>query len=141
MNSESEQKYSMEELRQRNKLPKPELEISIPCPTEEQAEILIANQEMIIHLLKMISQKLDCLATRAEQTQTRETLTAIRGMIQPVGKKKERSFSPPKLRLPRLRLPRLAGPTWVVLLMALAALFLLWWGLGDVWNNLNLLFQ
>ena len=141
MSSESEQKYSMAELRQRNKQPKPELEINIPCPTVEQADSLISNQETIIRLLYTISQKLDGLATQTEQTQTRETLTAIRGLMQLDGKKKEKSFSLPKRRLPRLRLPHLAGPTWIVLLMALAALLLLWWGLGDVWNNLSLLFQ
>ena len=141
MSSESEQKYSMAELRQRNKQPKPELEINIPCPTVEQADSLISNQETIIRLLYTISQKLDGLATQTEQEQTREMLTAIRGLMQPAGKKKEKSFSLPKLRLPRLRLPRLDGPTWVVLLMALAVLLLLWWSLGDVWNNLSLLFQ
>ena len=141
MSLESEQKYSMAELRQRNKQPKPELEINIPCPTVEQADSLISNQETIIRLLYTISQKLDGLATQTEQTQTREMLTAIRGLMQPAGKKKEKFFSLLKRRLPRLRLPRLAGPTWVVLLMALAALLLLWWGLGDVWNNLSLLFQ
>ena len=141
MSSESEQKYSMAELRQRNKQPKPELEINIPCPTVEQADSLISNQETIIRLLYTISQKLDGLATQTEQTQAREMLTAIRGLMQQAGKPKEKSFSLPKLRLPRLRLPRLDGPTWVVLLMALAVLLLLWWGLGDVWNNLSLLFQ
>ena len=60
-------------------------------------------------------------------------------MSEQAGKRNEKRFSLPSIRLPRLRLPHLDGPTWAVLLMGTAALLLLWWGLDTVWSSLSLL--
>ena len=62
-------------------------------------------------------------------------------MSEQAGKRNEKRFSLPSIRLPRLRLPHLDGPTWAVLLMGAAALLLLWWGLGPVWSSLSLLLK
>ena len=60
-------------------------------------------------------------------------------MNEQAGKRNEKRFSLPGIRLPRLRLPHLDGPTWTVLLMGAAALLMLWWGLDTVWSSLSLL--
>ena len=61
-------------------------------------------------------------------------------MSEQAGKRNEKHFSLPGIRLPSLRLPHLDGPTWAVLLMGTAVLLLLWWGLDTVWSNLSLMF-
>ena len=71
-----------------------------------------------------------------------ELLQAVKHLEQmneQAGKRNEKRFSLPGIRLPRLRLPHLDGPTWAVLLMGIAALLLLWWGLDTVWSSLSLL--
>ena len=132
MSSESETKYSLEQLRQMNMPPKPELQINIPCPSEEQVDLLIDHQEEIIRLLKTISCKLDGLATRTEQTQTREALTAIRSMMTPsAGKKKEKRTWKWRWRLPRFY----PDWGWIVLpLSFLGMLWVVWYALGVILN-------
>ena len=131
MSSESEPKYSLEQLRQMNMPPKPELQISIPCPSEEQADLMIDHQEEIIRLLKMISYKLDGLATRTEQTQTREMLTAVRSIMQPAGKKKEKRTWRWRWHLPRLY----PDWGWIALPVSLAGtLWVIWYALGVILN-------
>ena len=71
-----------------------------------------------------------------------ELLKAVKHLEQmneQAGKRNEKRFSLPGIRLPRLRLPHLDGPTWAVLLTGTAALLLLWWGLDTVWSNLSLM--
>ena len=63
----------------------------------------------------------------------------IQRMLQQAGKKKERRFSLPSIRLPRPHLPHLDGPTWATLLMILAELLLLWLAWGGGWSKLSLL--
>ena len=67
------------------------------------------------------------------------TVKHLERMSEQAGKRNEKRFSLPGIRLPRLRLPHLDGPTWAVLLIGAAALLLLWWGLGTVWSNLSLM--
>ena len=92
MSSESEPKYSLEQLRQMNRKSETPAQITIHCPIDEEIiEELLDRQDEIVRLLKTIIQKLDGLATRTEQTQTREMLTAVRSMMtSPDGKKKEK---------------------------------------------------
>ena len=68
-------------------------------------------------------------------------LPARMQMGEQAGNRNGKFFSLPNIKLPRPRLPRLDGPTWIVLLMALAALLLLWWSLGGVWRDLSLLLR
>ncbi len=86
----------------------------------------------------------ELLAQHPSRTQLDELLTQMIHLVQmaeQAGNPKEKSFSPLKLRLPRLRLPHPDGPTWVVVLMALAVLLLLWWALDGAWNSLSLMLR
>ena len=89
--------------------------------------------------LKKVSELLEQLPTRTQMDELLKVLKHLEQMSEQAGKPKEKRFSLPNIRLPRLHLPHLDGPTWVVLLMALAALFLLWWAWVGDWNNLSLL--
>ena len=81
---------------------------------------------------------LPTLTTPHEASPTK-AVKRLEQMSKQDGKRNEKRFSLPGIRLPRLRLPHLDGPTWAVLLMAAAALLLLWWGLGTVWSSSSLL--
>ena len=133
MSSESEPKYSLEQLRQMNRKPEPPAAITIQCPMDgEFLEELLDRQDEIIRLLKTISQKLDGLATRTEQTQTREILTAVRSMMTPpAGKKKEKRTWRWHWHLPSIHLDW----GWIALPAALAGtLWVIWYALGVILN-------
>ena len=151
MNSGSEKKLSMDELLEKNRpaqmvqtTPQPPAQVLTPPPevhpTKAEWEDLLSDlcalgyhAERQTGYLKKASELLAQLPTR---TQMDELLKAAK-----VGKRNEKRFSLPGIRLPRLRLPHLDGPTWAALLMGTAALLLLWWGLGTVWSNLSLMLQ
>ena len=90
-------------------------------------------------LLESISRQMSRLPS---QTQLDDLLKAVRHleqMTEQAGKRNEKRFSLPGIRLPRLRLPQVSIPALISLLMAAAALLLLWWGLGTVWSSSSLL--
>ena len=89
--------------------------------------------------LKKASELLSQLPTRTQLDDLLKAVRHLEQMSELAGKRNEKRFSLPGIRLPRLRLPHLDGPTWTVLLMGTAALLLLWWGLGTVWSSLSLL--
>ena len=91
--------------------------------------------------LKKISELLAQLPTRTQMEELLKVVKHLEQMNEQAGKRKEKRFSLPGIRLPKLRLPHLDGPTWAVLLMGTAALLLLWWGLDTVWSSLSLLLQ
>ena len=152
----SEQKLSMEELKQLHQ-PTPvhqEPTVAQP-PAQEQTPPPEAHptkeewEEMMDYLytleyhaerqtgqLKKISEPLEQLPTRTQMDELLKTVKHLEQMSEQAGKPKEKRFSLPSIRL---RLPHLDGPTWAVLLMAAAALLLLWWGLDTVWSSLSLL--
>lgn len=86
--------------------------------------------------LKKVSELLEQRPTRTQVDELLKVLKHLELMNEQAGKPKEKSFSLPSIRL---QLPQLDGPTWAVLMMAVAALLLLWWGLDTVWNGLSLL--
>ena len=90
-------------------------------------------------LLESVSRQMSQLPTRTQLDDLLKAVRHLEQMTEQAGKPKEKRSSLPNIRLPRLHLPHLDGPTWVVLLMALAALFLLWWAWAGDWNNLSLL--
>ena len=90
-------------------------------------------------LLESISRQMSQLPTRTQMDELLKTVKRLEQMSEQDGKRNEKRFSLPGIRLPRLRLPHLDGPTWAVLLMGTGALLLLWWGLGTVWNSFSLL--
>ena len=143
MNSGSEKKLSMDELLEKNRpaqmvqtTPQPPAQELTPPPevhpTKAEWEDLLSD--------------LCALGYHAERQtgylkKASELAKYLERLSEQAGKRNEKRFSLPGIRLPRLRLPHLDGPTWAALLMGTAALLLLWWGLGTVWSNLSLMLQ
>ena len=155
MNSGSEKKLSMDELLEKNRptqmvqtapqelTPPPEVH-----PTKAEWEDLLSDlctlgyhTERQTGYLKKSSELLAQLPTRTQMDELLKAVKHLEQMSEQAGKRNEKRFSLPSIRLPRLRLPHLDGPTWAVLLVGAAALLLLWWGLGTVWSSLSLLLQ
>ena len=155
MNSGSEKKLSMDELMELNRPTQaPPPTAQVPSPPLEAHPVKEEWEEMMdcIHALgyhaesqtghlKTISGLLTQLPSRTQMDELLKRMTALEKMGEQAGTRNGKFFSLPKLKLPRPRLPHLDGPTWAVLLMALAALLLLWWRLGDVWSSLSSVLQ
>lgn len=151
MNSGSEQKLSMDELLEKNRpaqmvQPTPQTPPPEVHPTKAEWEDLLSDlctlgyhAERQTAYLKKASELLAQLPTRTQMDELLKAVRHLEQMSELAGKRNEKRFSLPGIRLPRLRLPHLDGPTWTVLLMGTAALLLLWWGLGTVWSSLSLL--
>lgn len=90
-------------------------------------------------LLKSVSRQMSQLPTRTQLDDLLKAVRHLEQMTEQAGKPKERRFSLPSIRLPRLHLPHVSIPALISLLMATAALLLLWWGLGTVWSSSSLL--
>ena len=149
MNSEYGQRLSLQELKQRNhqqtalpmQAPPPEAR-----PTKADWERMMNDLDTLWYhadrqtdLLESISRQMSQLPTRTQMDGLLKTVKRLEQMSEQDGKRNEKRFSLPGIRLPRLRLPHLDGPTWAVLLMGTGALLLLWWGLGTVWSSSSLL--
>ena len=144
MNSGLEKKLSMDELLEKNR-PAQMVQTTPQLPAQE----LTTPPE--VHPMKAEWEELlSSLCTLGYHTERQtgylkkgnELLKAVKHleqMSEQAGKRNEKRFSLPGIRLPRLRLPHLDGPTWAVLLMGTAALLLLWWVLGTVWSSLSLM--
>ena len=159
MNSGSEKKLSMDELLEKNRpaqmvqtTPQPPAQELTPPPevhpTKAEWEDLLSDlcalgyhAERQTGYLKKASELLAQLPTRTQMDELLKAAKYLERLSEQAGKRNEKCFSLPGIRLPRLRLPHLDGPTWAVLLMGTAALLLLWWGLGTVWSNLSLMLQ
>ena len=159
MNSGSEKKLSMDELLEKNRpaqmvqtTPQPPAQELTPPPevhpTKAEWEDLLSDlcalgyhAERQTGYLKKASELLAQLPTRTQMDELLKAVKHLEQMSEQDGKRNEKRFSLPGIRLPRLRLPHLDGPTWAALLMGTAALLLLWWGLGTVWSNLSLMLQ
>lgn len=157
MNLGSEQKLSMDELLEKNRpgqviqpTPQPPAQELAPPPevhpTKAEWEDLQRDlytlgyhTERQTGYLKKSSELLAQLPTRTQMEELLKAVKHLEQMNEQAGKQNEKRFSLPGIRLPRLRLLHLDGPTWTVLLMGMAALLLLWWGLDTVWSNLSLL--
>lgn len=136
MSSGSEQKCSIEELKERNLPPERH-------PTEEEWNDLLAILSALYRLtvgqsdtLKNSLSTMQAVHTQAEAL-TKEA-AAIRQLLErqeQAGKKKERQLSLPRIHLPK---PSLAW-LWVIpILVALYALWPLW---AILWSVVRLLFQ
>ena len=157
MNSGSEQKLSMDELLEKNRpaqmvqtTPQPPAqELTLPPkvhPTKAEWEDLQSalytlgyHTERQTGYLKKVSELLAQLPTRTQMDELLKAVKHLEQMSEQAGKRNEKHFSLPGIRLPGLRLPHLDGPAWAVLLMGTAVLLLLWWGLDTVWSNLSLM--
>lgn len=105
----------------------------------EYLDTLWYHTDLQTNLLKKVSELLEQLPTRTQMDELLKAVKHLEQMSEQAGKRNEKRFSLPGIRLPRLRLPHLDGPTWAVLLMGTAVLLLLWWGLDTVWSNLSLM--
>ena len=157
MNSGLEKKLSMDELLEKNRpaqmvqtTPQPPAQELTPppevCPTKAEWEELLSDlctlgyhTERQTGYLKRSSELLAQFPTRTQMDELLKAVKHLEQMSEQAGKRNEKRFSLPGIRLPRLRLPHLDGPTWAVLLMGTAALLLLWWVLGTVWSSLSLM--
>lgn len=159
MNSGSEKKLSMDELLEKNR-PAQMLQTTPQLPAQElttppevhttkaEWEELLSSLCMLGYhterqtgYLKKVNELLAQLPTRTQMDELLKAVKHLEQMSEQAGKRNEKRFSLPGIRLPRLRLPHLDGPTWTVLLMGAAAFLLLWWGLDTVWSSLSLLLQ
>ena len=149
MNSEYGQRLSLQELKQRNHQ-QTALPMQTPpheaCPSKADWERMMKYMDALwchadrqTDLLESVSRQMSQLPTRTQLDDLLKTVRHLEQMTEQAGKRNEKHFSLPGIRLPRLRLPHLDGPTWAVLLMGTAVLLLLWWGLDTVWSNLSLM--
>ena len=149
MNSESEQRLSLQELKQRNTqqavLPTPTPPHEA-CPSKADWERMMNDLDALWYhadrqtdLLERISRQMSQLPTRTQLDDLLKAVRHLEQMTEQAGKPKENSFSLHRIRLPRLHLPHVSIPALISLLMAAAALLLLWWGLGTVWSSSSLL--
>lgn len=149
MNSESEQRLSLQELKQRNTqqavLPTPTPPHEA-CPSKTDWEQMMNDLDALWHhadrqtdMLERISRQMSQLPARTQLDDLLKTVRHLEKMTEQAGKPKENSFSLHRIRLPRLHLPHVSIPALISLLMAAAALLLLWWGLGTVWSSSSLL--
>lgn len=149
MNSEYGQRLSMQELKQRNTQQAVLPTLTTPheaSPTKadwgrmmNDLDTLWYHADRQTDLLESISRQMSQLPTRTQMDELLKAVKRLEQMSEQDGKRNEKRFSLPGIRLPRLRLPHLDGPTWAVLLMGTGALLLLWWGLGTVWSSSSLL--
>lgn len=145
MNSEFEQKLSLEQLKQRNTQEPPTPPPEVHPTLEEWSELLaiLSAQYRLTavqyDLTEEFLKKLRTSPTAAQAEEILRELRTLREAVQQAGKPKEKSFSLHGIRLPKLHLPRISAPALISLLMIAAVLLLLWWGLGTVWNSFSLL--
>lgn len=149
MNSESEQRLSLQELKQRNSR-QTALPVQAPPPEASPTkadwgrmmndlDTLWYHADLQTDLLERISRQMSQLPTRTQLDDLLKMVRHLEQMTEQAGKPKENSFSLHRIRLPRLHLPQVSIPALISLLMAAAALLLLWWGLGTVWSSSSLL--
>lgn len=138
MNSGSDRQLSMEELRRRN-IQKSPVEIQ-HLTAEEWAELaaaLAAMGELLaeqVFLLEEISVKPRPWVTQEQSAELIREVKEIRRLLEQAGRKKERRFSLPAIRLPRPSLE------WLLVPVVLLGLLALWYGWAALWNGLTTLF-
>ena len=151
MSSESERKLSMEELKQLNRPQALESSTTPPPPMVllpaadwnmllnqlERLEASVGAQEA---LLRALSRQVGQCPTREQTEALARDVAQIREALQQAGKKKERRFSLPKLRLPYIPWSRLFLGL-VTLLLTGAALWVLWSSWEKIWNIFRPIFQ
>ena len=131
MNLQSEQRLSLEELKQRN-TPPPMKEQA--HPTQEEWEELLTILSALYRLEAEQRNVLDDLERRtAAHTALLQELSSRRGwyLIQ----EKMEALTGDVAQIQRM----LQRPTWATLLMILAGLLLLWLAWGGGWSKLSLL--
>lgn len=155
MNSGSEKKLSMDELLEKNRPaqmvqttqppaqePTPPSEVH---PTKAEWEDLMSglctlgyHTERQTGYLKKINELLAQLPTRTQMEELLKAVKHLEQMSEQAGKRNEKRFSLPSIRLPR---PSLLYIPWISLLLGLAALALTGVVLWVVWSSLATLWS
>ena len=154
MNSGSEKKLSMDELLEKNRpaqmvqtTPQPPAQELTPPPevhpTKAEWEDLQSDlctlgyhTERQTGYLKKVSELLAQLPTRTQMDELLKAVKHLEQMNERAGKRNEKRFSLPSIRLPRLSLPDIP---WTSLLLGLATLALTGLVLWVVWSSLDTL--
>ena len=153
MNSGSEKKLSMDELLEKNRPAQmvqttqpPAQEPTTPLevhPTKAEWEELLSSlytlgyhTERQIGYLKKVSELLAQVPTRTQMDELLKAVKHLEKMSEQAGKRNEKRFSLPSIRLPRPSLPYIP---WASLLLGLAALALTGLVLWVVWSSLDTL--
>ena len=151
MSSESERRLSTEELKRLNQPQEMKSSTASPPPMVllpatdwnmlltrlDRLEASVAAQEA---LLRALSQQAGQLPTQEQAEALARDVAQIREALQQAGKKKERRFSLPKLRLPYIPWSRLFLGLAALLLTG-AALWVLWSSWEKIWNIFRPIFQ
>ena len=146
MSSESERRLSTEELKRLNqpsKVSPPPMVLLREADWEELLDRLdgleasVAEQEA---LLRALSQQVGQLPTQEQTEALARDVAQIREALQQAGKKKERRFSLPKLRLPYIPWSNLLVGLAALLLTG-AALWVVWSSWEKIWNVFSPIFQ
>ena len=146
MSSESERRLSTEELKRLNQSSKaapPPMVLLTAADWNmlltrlERLEASVAAQEA---LLQALSQQARQLPTQGQTEALARDVAQMREALQQAGKKKERRFSLPKLRLPYIPWSRLFLGLAALLLTG-AALWVLWSSWEKIWNIFRPIFQ
>ena len=156
MNSGSEQKLSMDELLEKNRpgqvvqpTPQPPAQELTPPPevhpTKAEWEDLLNDlytlgyhTERQTGYLKKVSELLAQFPTRTQMDELLNAVKHLEKMSEHAGKRNEKRFSLPSIRLPRPSLPDIP---WTSLLLGLAALALTGLVLWVVWSSLDTLWS
>ena len=151
MNSGSEKKLSMDELLEKNRpaqmaqaTPQPPTQELIPPPevhpTKAEWEDLLSSlctlgyhTERQAGYLKKVNELFVQLPTRTQMDELLKAVKHLEQMSEQAGKRNEKRFSLPNIRLPRPSLPDIP---WTSLLLGLAALALTGLVLWVVWSSL-----
>lgn len=146
MSSESERRLSTEELKRLNqpsKVSPPPMVLLREADWEELLDRLdgleasVAEQEA---LLRALSQQVGQLPTQEQTEALARDVVQIWEALQQAGKKKERRFSLPKLRLPYIPWSNLLVGLAALLLTG-AALWVVWSSWEKIWNVFSPIFQ
>ena len=150
MSSESERRFSMEELKQLNKpqaleasMPPPPPMIILPeadwntLPNQlDRLEAQAAAQEA---LLRALTRQVGQLPTREQTEALARDVAQMRAELKQAGKKRELSISPPSLRT------ALSVSIWLALILlatmvGMVVLQTIWSGLAALWKVVGILF-
>ena len=156
MNSGSEKKLSMDELLEQNRptqmvqtTPQPPAQELTPPPEDHPTKAEWEDLQSALYTLgyhterqtgylKKINELLAQLPTRTQMEELLNAVKHLEQMSEQAGKRNEKHFSLPGIRLPRLSLPY---TPWASLLLGLAALALTGLVLWVVWSSLATLWS
>ena len=152
MNSGSEKKLSMDELLEKNRpaqvVQTTPQELTTPPevhPMKAEWEELLSSLCMLGYhterqtgYLKKVNELLAQLPTRTQMDELLKAVKHLEQMSEQAGKRNEKRYSLPSIRLPR---PSLLDIPWISLLLGLAALALTGLVLWVVWFSLDTLWS